>query len=84
MGTRLVGAPVPIVLGDRVQATVGYTLRFRLRPDELRLVHERFGPDGIFGIVRDQSALVISTALGRTGIGVADLLGEPREPPSQR
>jgi len=78
-GLDCVGAPVPIVLGDRVQATVGYTLRFRLRPDELRLVHERFGPDGIFGIVRDQSALVISTALGRTGIGVADLLGEPRE-----
>ena len=70
---------MPIVLGDRVQATVGYTLRFRLRPDELRLVHERFGPEGIFGIVRDQSALVISTALGRTGIGVADLLGEARE-----
>ena len=78
-GLDCVGAPVPIVLGDRVQATVGYTLRFRLRPDELRLVHERLGPDGIFGIVRDQSALVISTALGRTGIGVADLLGEPRE-----
>ena len=33
----------------------------------LRLVHERFGPEGIFGIVRDESALVISTALGRTG-----------------
>ncbi|HEY5783497.1 MAG TPA: SPFH domain-containing protein [Microlunatus sp.] len=74
-----VGAPVPIVLGDRVQATVGYTVRFRLRPDDLRLVHERFGPEGIFGIVRDESALVISTALGRTGTGVADVLGEPRE-----
>ena len=74
-----VGEPVPIVLGDRVQATVGYTVRFRLRPDDLRLVHERFGPEGIFGIVRDESALVISTALGRTGTGVADVLGEQRE-----
>jgi len=78
-GLDCVGEPVPIVLGDRVQATVGYTVRFRLRPDDLRLVHERFGPEGIFGIVRDESALVITTALGRTGTGVADVLGEPRE-----
>ena len=74
-----VGEPVSLVLGDRVQATVGYTVRFQLRPDGLRLVHERFGPEGIFGIVRDESGLVITTALGRTGTGVADVVGEPRE-----
>jgi hypothetical protein len=67
---------VPVVLGDRVQATVGYTVRFRLRPEGLRLVHERFGPDGIFGIVRDESALVLVTVLGRAGTGVADVLTE--------
>jgi regulator of protease activity HflC (stomatin/prohibitin superfamily) len=75
-GLDCVGEPVPVVLGDRVQATVGYTVRFRLRPDELRVVHERFGPDGIFGIVRDQSALVLATALGQAAIGVADVLTE--------
>lgn len=74
-----VGEPVQVVLGDRVQATVGYTVRFRLRPDGLRLVHERFGPEGIFGIVRDVSGLVITTALGRAGTGVADVIGEARE-----
>lgn len=75
-GLDCVGEPVPVVLGDRVQAAVGYTVRFRLRPDGLRLVHERFGPDGIFGIVRDESALVIVTALGQAGTGVADVLTE--------
>ncbi len=74
-----VGEPVPVVLGDGVQATVGYTVRFRLRPDDLRLVHERFGPEGIFGIVRDESALVLTTALGQPGTGVADVVGEARE-----
>ncbi|HEY5978450.1 MAG TPA: SPFH domain-containing protein [Microlunatus sp.] len=78
-GLDCVGEAVPVVLGDRVEATVGYTVRFRLRPDGLRSFHERFGPDGIFGIVRDESALVLSTALGRSGTGVTDLLGEARE-----
>jgi regulator of protease activity HflC (stomatin/prohibitin superfamily) len=75
-GLDCVGEPVPVVLGDRVQATVGYTVRFRLRPEQLRVVHERFGPDGIFGIVRDESALVLGTALGQAGTGVADVLTE--------
>ena len=74
-----VGEPVSLVLGDRVQATEGYTERFRLRPDGRRLVHERFGPEGICGLVRDESGLVITTALGRTGTGVADVVGEARE-----
>jgi regulator of protease activity HflC (stomatin/prohibitin superfamily) len=73
-----VGEPVAVVLGDRVQAGVSYTVRFRLRSEDLRIVHERFGPEGIFGIVRDESVLVVTTALGRTGTGVADVFGEAR------
>ena len=47
------GPPLEVTLGDRTRATVPYTVRFKLVPDKLRQVHERFGPNGVFGIVRD-------------------------------
>ena len=31
-------------------------MRFQLIPEQLRLVHEQFGPNGIFGIVRDETS----------------------------
>jgi predicted PurR-regulated permease PerM len=36
-----------VTLGDRAAATVSFTVRFVLDPTRLRVVHERFGPDGI-------------------------------------
>jgi regulator of protease activity HflC (stomatin/prohibitin superfamily) len=73
------GPALRLALGDRTTATVPYTVRFRLRPEELRRVHERFGPDGIYGIVRDQSSRSIATVIGDPSINVDDLFGPARE-----
>ena len=73
------GPPLEVTLGDRTRATVPYTVRFRLVPDKLRHVHERFGPAGVFGIVRDASSAAISAALRDPAIGIDDMFGAPLE-----
>ena len=73
------GPAVQVALGDRTVAAVPYTVRFRLMPDRLRLVHERFGPDGVMAIVRDESAKAVTTALGAPEVGVESMFGAARE-----
>lgn len=73
------GPALEVALGDRSTATVSLTIRFRLMPGELRRVHERFGPNGIFGIVRDESMRAVSSALGAPAFGVDNLFGPARE-----
>jgi hypothetical protein len=48
-------------------------------PDKLRHVHERFGPAGVFGIVRDASSAAVSAALRDPAIGIDDMFGAPLE-----
>jgi regulator of protease activity HflC (stomatin/prohibitin superfamily) len=67
-----------VMLGDRSLVTVAVTVRFRVEPDQLRLVHERFGPKGIFTVVRDETARAVLRALGAPDIEVRDLLGSAR------
>ncbi len=73
------GPALQVALGDRSSATVSLTVRFRLIPDHLRLVHERFGPDGIFGIVRDETARAVASTLGDPQRGVDSLFGPARD-----
>ena len=73
------GPPLEVTLGDRTRATVLFTVRFRLMPQKLRLVHERFGPAGVFGIVRDASSAAVAAALRDPGVGVDDMFGAPLE-----
>jgi hypothetical protein len=73
------GPPLEVTLGDRTRATVFYTVRFRLVPEKLRHVHERFGPTGVFGIVRDASSAAVSAALRDPAIGIDDMFGAPLE-----
>jgi len=68
-----------VTLGDRTTVTVTVTVRFRLKPDQLRLVHQRFGPQGIFTVVRDETSRAVQRGLGAPDIGVKDLLGAARE-----
>ena len=78
------GPPLLVTLGDRVTAGISLTIRFQLIPERLRLIHERFGPEGIFGIVRDESSRAVTATLGDPGVGVANLLGPEREMCQQR
>src|SRR5690242_9889501 len=57
------GPALRATLGDRTEVSVGMTIRFLLVPERLREVHERFGPNGVFGVVRDQSARAVLGAL---------------------
>lgn len=73
------GASLPVSLGDRTTATIAYTVRFRLIPDRLRDVHERFGSDGLFAIVRDETATAITRSLRESGVTVDDFYGSALE-----
>jgi regulator of protease activity HflC (stomatin/prohibitin superfamily) len=71
--------PAPVVtLGDRVSAVVGYTVRFRLDQTRLRVIHNRFGPDGIWAAVGDETARTVRTALASPSVRVDDLFGDAR------
>ena len=51
------------------------TVRFRLIPEQLKLVHERFGPKGIFGIVRDETSRAVISTLGAQETRIDNLFG---------
>jgi SPFH domain / Band 7 family len=72
------GPAVRGVLGDRTAVVVSYTVRFRLDLSQLRSVHERFGPGGIWSAARDLSSRAVRSALCDEGRGVDDLFGEAR------
>jgi regulator of protease activity HflC (stomatin/prohibitin superfamily) len=73
------GPPVWATLGDRAAVRVAYTVRFRIDPDQLALVHQRFGPLGLFSLVRDASTEVVRAVLNDADTGVADTFGSRRE-----
>jgi len=72
------GPPLQVTLGDRTEATVAMTVRFQLIADRLREVHERFGPYGVFGVVRDQSARAVRGTLSDTDFGIEQFFGAER------
>ena len=67
-----------VTLGDRAEAVVHYTVRFQLDPARLRTVHERFGQDGIWAVVRDESARIIATALADPAVSMEAAFGSER------
>jgi regulator of protease activity HflC (stomatin/prohibitin superfamily) len=77
-GLERAGPPLRVTLGDRTTVTASYTVRFRLDPPMLREIHNRFGPDGIWAAVRDQSARTLRDRLGDPQIGIDDLFGSAR------
>ena len=73
------GPPLQVMLGDRARLQLGCTIRFRLAPDQLRSIHERFSADGVWAAVRDQSSRTIRNRLSDPELGVDDLFGPARE-----
>jgi hypothetical protein len=72
------GPALAVTLGDRAEGTVSYTVRFRLVPEQLRSVHERFGPDGLWAIVRDEADRAVAAALAAPGRSIDDLFAAAR------
>jgi hypothetical protein len=69
------GPALPVTLGDRTTAIITYSVRFRLIPDRLREIHERFGPGGVFGIVRDDTNTALTATLRDSGMAVDNFFG---------
>ena len=67
------GAPLTATLGDRAGVVLTYTIRYRLDETRLREVHERFGPDGIWSLVRDVSARTLRRQVAEPRWGIDDL-----------
>lgn len=72
------GPPLRATMGDRAEVTLHYTVRFRLDRGQLRLVHQRVGPDGIWGLVRDVSGKCIAGVVGQPQHVIDDLFGDAR------
>jgi hypothetical protein len=72
------GPVLRVSLGDRNPADIGYTVRFALDRERLRTVHDRFGPEGIWSAVRDQSARSLRSKLAEADVTIESLVGSPR------
>lgn len=48
-----VDAALRVYLADKVLARLSYTVRCRLDPSKVQLVHDRFGAEGIWPVIRD-------------------------------
>lgn len=77
--TDFADPPLLARLGDRTAVGVYYTIRFRIRPDGLRELHERVGPDGLKRLVRDQSRRLIIEELASDTYGIDDAFGAARD-----
>jgi regulator of protease activity HflC (stomatin/prohibitin superfamily) len=73
------GPSLRVNLGDRSVARISYTVRFRLDRARLATVHNRFGPNGIWAAVRDESDRTIRNALGDPRFSVEDVFGSARD-----
>jgi regulator of protease activity HflC (stomatin/prohibitin superfamily) len=72
------GPALRVTLGDRADATICYTVRFRLDRQQLRLIHQRVGPAGIWGLARDVSGKSVTRVLNDPAHGIDDLFGQAR------
>ena len=72
------GPVLAVTFGDRAAAAVSYTVRFRLEPAQLRTIHERFGPGGLWGIVRDEADRTVAGVLADPSHTIEDLFGTRR------
>jgi regulator of protease activity HflC (stomatin/prohibitin superfamily) len=66
-------APLPVRLGDRTACRISYTVRFRIDQPQLPLVHDRFGPDGFWAVVRDETRRSLITQLAAGSVTCDDL-----------
>jgi len=71
--------PLPVRLGDRTACRMSYTVRFRIDQPQLPVVHDRFGPDGLWAVVRDESRRALITELTDDSVTSEDL-NAPRRP----
>lgn len=68
--------PVTAFLADQSVATVSYTVRCQLIPKRVHDVHEAYGPEGIWSVLRDLSRHTVIAQAADSGVTAADAFGE--------
>jgi regulator of protease activity HflC (stomatin/prohibitin superfamily) len=69
------GPPVYVVLGDRNPARVAITVRAKIDPAHLKLVHERFGAFGLWSALRDATERSVRVVLAGASVRAEDFHG---------
>lgn len=70
--------PLRVSLGDRAEAVVDVTVRFRIDAEQLRTIHDRFGPDGIWAVARDDAGRAVAASLADPSITIDDAFAAER------
>ncbi len=68
--------PASVFLGDGSSASVQYTVRCQLVPGKLQGVHDTYGPEGIWSVLRDVSRQSVITECAASGMTISDIFGE--------
>jgi regulator of protease activity HflC (stomatin/prohibitin superfamily) len=70
--------PLALHFADRTAATVRYSIRFRIRKDDLSSIHDRLGPEGIRSAVRDRSRQAMIDTFASADLDYNDTFAERR------
>ncbi len=68
--------PVSVLLGDHAVAEVSYTVRCQLIRDKVHEVHESYGPEGIWSVLRDVSRRTVIIESAGSGITIGSVIGD--------
>ena len=68
--------PASVFLGDGSTALVQYTVRCQLIPEKLQNVHDTYGPEGIWSVLRDVSRRCVITESGSSDMSIRDMFGD--------
>ena len=68
--------PVHVLLSDHAGAEVSYTVRCQLIRDKVQEVHESYGPEGIWSVLRDVSRRTVIVETAGSGTTIGNVLGD--------
>ncbi|HSP26909.1 MAG TPA: SPFH domain-containing protein [Ilumatobacteraceae bacterium] len=68
--------PLRVHLGDKAFAQVSYTVRCQLDPGDLKDVHNRYGPEGVWAALRDTTRSVVLAEVGNGKVTIDDVYGD--------
>jgi regulator of protease activity HflC (stomatin/prohibitin superfamily) len=69
-------ATLRVHLGDKTFAEVSYTVRCQLDPAKLSLVHDQFGPEGIWSALRDTTRRTLIAEASNGDVSADDVFGD--------
>jgi len=68
--------PASVLLSDQAMAEVSYTVRCQLVRDKVHDIHESYGPEGIWSVLRDVSRRTVIVETAGSGTTIGNVLGD--------